>query len=141
MWKSTFVDVDNTVQRTLGVSTDGAIVDMGSLFSCKNKPIPSIPTRHQSKTVPAKGLMNADPSEWTEYAIYEMFSKKLRVYPHLDTILEMNVRIQGGHKFLCKFLNAKGMECVVWVGDVQLARVYPKQYSEWKVRFGLLINR
>lgn len=146
MWKSAFIQETN--QRMLSVSPGGATMDMSSVFSRKPNPAPSSTIRrklHRSTSVKAvsgkNGLYAADPSQWTEHAVYELLSKPLKTPPPLDTILEMKLRVHGGHKFLCKFLNAAGMECVVWVGDVQLARVYPKQYSEWRLKFGILINR
>ena len=137
MWKSAFIQETN--QRMLSVSPGGATMDMSSVFSRKPNPAPSSTIRrklHRSTSVKAvsgkNGLYAADPSQWTEHAVYELLSKPLKTPPPLDTILEMKLRVHGGHKFLCKFLNAAGMECVVWVRSMHLLKVEQPHDEGWE---------
>lgn len=128
------------------VVKSGTALDISSLFDHRSST--EVPARKTSSRRPTSasanakdGLLASPPNFWTEHAVYEFLGKARKKLPHLEEVLEMHVRVCGGHKFLCKFMNANREACVVWVGDGQFARVYPDEYAKAKLRFAMMVNR
>ena len=88
-----------------------------------------------------KSLLDAEPHDWTDNAIYEFFCGPTKKLPELIKVLGMHVRRVGGNKFLCTFLNNERQECTVWVGDGQLARLYPDIFQAARVEFAAAAAR
>lgn len=143
MWKNLSSPDAKDGQRLLKV-VQGKNADISSLFGDKPVAVAArkIRTTHPRPSGTGKdGLLASPPAEWTEQAVYEFLGKARKKVPQLEEVLEMHVRVCGGHRFLCKFLNANCDACIVWVGDGQFARVYPNEYAKSKLRFAAMVNR
>tara|TARA_A100001015_G_scaffold298214_1_gene380669 strand:+ start:1154 stop:1579 length:426 start_codon:yes stop_codon:yes gene_type:complete len=141
MWKKL---KDSDAMSKLSVHKDSQ-VDISDLFALPPVSSPANFRRDRSSIRKQKqcsvSLLDADPEEWTEDFVYYFLKNKPNRLPSIIEIIEMRVRRVGGHKFLCKFLNSKHQECTVWVGNIQLARLYPSKYNMAKEEFANMAQR